>query len=60
MRLDKEPALAFCTINSAEKFDKENLEKLWYLLKSNTRFPDDGSERMNYDQSCSVANKTPS
>jgi serine/threonine-protein phosphatase 2A regulatory subunit B'' len=55
----QEARTRFLHNKSAEILDKEDLEKLWYLLKSNTSFPDDGSERMNYDQFCSVANKLP-
>jgi hypothetical protein len=29
--------------------EKEDLEKLWYLLKENVSQPDDGTERINYD-----------
>ena len=28
---------------------KEDLEKLWYLLKENVSPPDDGTQRINYD-----------
>ena len=60
MGIRQEARTRFLHNKSAEILDKEDLEKLWYLLKSNTSFPDDGSERMNYDQFCSVANKLPS
>ena len=59
MGIRQEARTRFLHNKSAEILDKEDLEKLWYLLKSNTSFPDDGSERMNYDQFCSVANKLP-
>ena len=55
----QEARTRFLHNKSAEILDKEDLEKLWYLLKSNTSFPDDGSERMNYDQFCIVASKLP-
>jgi serine/threonine-protein phosphatase 2A regulatory subunit B'' len=55
----QEARTRFLHNKSAEILDKEDLEKLWYLLKSNTSFPDDGSERMNYDQFCVVASKLP-
>ena len=57
MGIRQEARTRFLHNKSAEILDKEDLEKLWYLLKSNTSFPDDGSERMNYDQFISVANK---
>ena len=59
MGIRQEARTRFLHNKSAEILDKEDLEKLWYLLKSNTSFPDDGSERMNYDQFISVANKLP-
>ena len=57
LKLRQEARTRFLHNKSAEILDKEDLEKLWYLLKNNTSFPDDGSERMNYDQFCQVANK---
>ncbi|CAG9317451.1 PPP2R3C_2 [Blepharisma stoltei] len=57
LKLRQEARTRFLHNKSAEVLDKEDLEKLWYLLKSNTSFPDDGTERMNYDQFCQVANK---
>lgn len=30
--------------------DKEDLEQLWYLLKEHISLPEDGTERINYDQ----------
>lgn len=59
MKLRQEARTRFLHNKSAEILDKEDLEKLWYLLKANTSFPDDGTERMNYDQFCQVANKLP-
>ena len=32
-----------------EVLEKEDLEKLWYLLKEHVSQPDDGTERINYD-----------
>jgi len=59
LKLRQEARTRFLHNKSAEILDKEDLEKLWYLLKAHTSFPDDGSERMNYDQFCQVANKLP-
>ena len=35
------------------------MEKLWYLLKENVSQPDDGTERINYDQFIYVSTRLP-
>jgi serine/threonine-protein phosphatase 2A regulatory subunit B'' len=64
LKLRQEARTRFLHNKSAEVLDKEDLEQLWYLLKENTSFPDDGSERVsyiqiNYDQFCYVASQLP-
>ena len=38
---------------------KEDLEHLWYLLKEHLSQPDDGTERINYDQFVFVSSCLP-
>jgi serine/threonine-protein phosphatase 2A regulatory subunit B'' len=39
--------------------DKEDLEQLWYLLKEHISQPEDGTERINYDQFVFVSGMLP-
>ena len=39
--------------------EKEDLEHLWYLLKEHLSQPDDGTERINYDQFVFVSSMLP-
>ena len=48
LKLRQEARTRFLHNKSAEILDKEDLEQLWYLLKENTSFPDDGSERVTF------------
>jgi serine/threonine-protein phosphatase 2A regulatory subunit B'' len=59
MKLRQEARTRFLHNKSAEILDKEDLEMLWRLLRESISFPEDGSERINYDQFCSVALQLP-
>mmetsp|Transcript_4916 Transcript_4916/g.9206 ORF Transcript_4916/g.9206 Transcript_4916/m.9206 type:complete len:447 (-) Transcript_4916:79-1419(-) len=59
MKLRQEARTRFLHNKSAEILDKEDLELLWRLLRESISFPEDGSERINYDQFCSVALQLP-
>lgn len=59
MKLRQEARTRFLHNKSAEILDKEDLELLWRLLREGISFPEDGSERINYDQFCSVALQLP-
>ena len=49
-RVRQEARTRFLQNKTAEVLDKEDLEHLWYLLKENVSLPEDGTERINYDQ----------
>lgn len=59
IKLRQEARTRFLHNKSAEILDKEDLEQLWYLLRDHTSYPDDGTERINYDQFCLVASQLP-
>lgn len=48
-RVRQEARTRFLQNKTSEVLEKEDLEKLWYLLKENVSQPDDGTERINYD-----------
>ena len=49
-RVRQEARTRFLQNKTSEVLEKEDLEKLWYLLKENVSLPDDGTQRINYDQ----------
>jgi serine/threonine-protein phosphatase 2A regulatory subunit B'' len=48
-RVRQEARTRFLQNKTSEVLEKEDLEKLWFLLKENVSQPDDGTERINYD-----------
>ena len=48
-RVRQEARTRFLQNKTSEVLEKEDLEKLWLLLKENVSGPDDGTERINYD-----------
>ena len=48
-RIRQEARTRFLQNKTSEVLEKEDLEKLWYLLKENVSQPDDATERINYD-----------
>ena len=59
LKLRQEARTRFLQNKTAEVLDKEDLEKLWYLLKEHTSLPEDGTERVNYDQFIFICSKLP-
>ncbi len=58
-KLRQEARTRFLQNKTAEVLDKEDLEKLWYLLKEHTSLPEDGTERINYDQFIYICSRLP-
>ena len=58
-RMRQEARTRFLHNKSAEILDKEDLEQLWYSLKDNCSFPEDGTERINYEQFVNIAKELP-
>jgi len=58
-RIRQEARTRFLQNKTVEVLDKEDLEQLWYLLKDNISAPEDGTERINYDQFIHVCGKLP-
>lgn len=44
---------------TSEILDKEDLEKLWILLRENISPPNDGKERINYNSFLTIASMLP-
>jgi serine/threonine-protein phosphatase 2A regulatory subunit B'' len=59
LRLRQEARTRFLQNKTAEVLDKEDLEQLWYNLKENISQPEDGTERINYDQFLFVCSRLP-
>jgi serine/threonine-protein phosphatase 2A regulatory subunit B'' len=59
LKLRQEARTRFLQNKTAEVLDKEDLEQLWYLLKEHTSLPEDGTERINYDQFIYVCSRLP-
>jgi serine/threonine-protein phosphatase 2A regulatory subunit B'' len=55
----QEARTRFLQNKTSEVLEKEDLEKLWYLLKENVSQPDDGTQRINYDQFIYVSTSLP-
>jgi serine/threonine-protein phosphatase 2A regulatory subunit B'' len=55
----QEARTRFLHNKSAEILDKEDLEQLWYSLKDNCSFPEDGTERINYEQFVNISKELP-
>ena len=58
-RVRQEARTRFLQNKTSEVLEKEDLEKLWYLLKEHVSMPEDGTERINYDQFIFVSTKLP-
>jgi serine/threonine-protein phosphatase 2A regulatory subunit B'' len=58
-RVRQEARTRFLQNKTAEVLDKEDLERLWFLLKENVSLPEDGTERINYDQFVYVSSMLP-
>jgi len=58
-RVRQEARTRFLQNKTAEVLDKEDLEQLWYLLKEHISLPNDGTERINYDQFVYVSGMLP-
>eukprot|EP01017_Pseudomicrothorax_dubius_P033347 TRINITY_DN4465_c0_g1_i7.p1 TRINITY_DN4465_c0_g1~~TRINITY_DN4465_c0_g1_i7.p1 ORF type:complete len:454 (+),score=131.29 TRINITY_DN4465_c0_g1_i7:71-1363(+) len=58
-KLRQEARTRFLHHKTTEILDKEDLEKLWFLLKEHVSAPKDGKERVNYDAFLTVASKLP-
>ena len=54
-KIRQEARTRFLHHKTAEILDKEDLEKLWLLLKENISPPDDGRERINYNSFLSIS-----
>lgn len=58
-RTRQEARTRFLQNKTAEVLEKEDLEQLWHLLKQHLSQPDDGTERINYDQFVYVSTQLP-
>ena len=58
-KVRQEARTRFLQNKTAEVLEKEDLEHLWYLLKEHLSQPDDGTERINYDQFVYVSTLLP-
>ena len=58
-KVRQEARTRFLQNKTAEVLEKEDLEHLWYLLKEHLSQPDDGTERINYDQFVFVSSMLP-
>jgi serine/threonine-protein phosphatase 2A regulatory subunit B'' len=54
-KIRQEARTRFLHHKTAEILDKEDLEKLWLLLKENVSPPDDGKERINYNSFLNIS-----
>ncbi|EAR97716.2 serine/threonine-protein phosphatase 2A regulatory subunit B subunit gamma (macronuclear) [Tetrahymena thermophila SB210] len=58
-RVRQEARTRFLHHKTSEILDKEDLEKLWMLLKDNISPPNDGKERINYNSFLTIASMLP-
>lgn len=58
-KVRQEARTRFLQNKTSEVLEKEDLEHLWYLLKEHLSQPDDGTERINYDQFVFVSSCLP-
>ena len=58
-RVRQEARTRFLQNKTSEVLEREDLEKLWFLLKENVSHPQDGVQRINYDQFIYVSTKLP-
>ena len=58
-KVRQEARTRFLQNKTAEVLEKEDLEQLWHLLKDHLSQPDDGTERINYDQFIFVSTLLP-
>jgi len=58
-KIRQEARTRFLQNKTAEVLEKEDLEQLWHLLKDHLSQPDDGTERINYDQFVYVSTLLP-
>ena len=58
-RVRQEARTRFLQNKTAEVLEKDDLEQLWHLLKDHLSQPEDGTERINYDQFVFVSTLLP-